>query len=1068
MSGVGALPVRIVTASAGTGKTHRLVSDVEQAVRAETPPAAILATTFTNRAAAELVGRARAELVKANRRDDAEALLGGRFGTVNSVFGALLREFAFEGSRSPVTEVIPEERARAFFRMAADRPLGEYADRLQAVAGRLGYSDRTGGRGINWTELIAQVVDLARSNGLSPQDLAASRDRSWSGLSALLEAPRKGDTVVRLDAAFAKAVSGAIRAIAAGDGTQVTNKALQELRDVEGGLASGRAVPWQQWAKVAKMKAGRASDSLLNDVRAAAAAHARHPRLRSDVEAMIFGVFDCAAAGLEAYRDFKMARGLVDFGDQEAEALRLLDRADVTRTLTERLAVALVDEFQDTSPIQLALFLRMARIARRSVWVGDPKQSIYAFRGSDPELMTAVAREITATPGGSSETLATSYRSRPGLVEFVNDLFVPAFQPQGITREQAECANAHRSDAEGQSLPMAVWYVQGNKKEARAAALAAGVRRLLDEPAEWTIVPKDSAAPRNVRAGDIAILCRTGETCKEVASALEAVGTEVAMGRPGLFKSAECALALASLRWLADSSDTLALAEIAHLTDDTAGNQQPRWFESALDGSDGHDRLRAHPISLSLDSLRPALLSMTPAEALDAAVAAAGIVGRCVSWGNGALRLAHLDALRAVARDYEEDCRQERKPVTVGGLVAWFGESKAEKPAAGGDRAVVVSTYHGAKGLEWPVTILFELNTVGRPRLFNQVVAEGAPGGINLDDPLAGRWLRLWPWPYGDQEKDVGLDARAAQSDEGGLAAKRAAEEDVRLLYVAMTRARDYLVLAVDQVKGNSRSAALGALIDASGNPLVNLPGADGDPLEVAGNAHACRVWMHAEEVDQGNTAVRLEQPAYDAISSSPGPTVIHPPYRFRPSEAEPGREGGCILERIALGPRLALTGSPDMAALGDAVHGFLAADSSRRSREARQELAESLMRRWGVGGALSPADVVAAADRLSGFVSGRWPNAPILREWPIAGRIGLQRVKGRIDLLVDTADGLVLIDHKTYPGRPETWEERVVGYASQLGVYGRLCEAATGRPVVAKFVHLPVAGTVLRISNVE
>lgn len=304
-------------------------------------------------------------------------------------------------------------------------------------------------------------------------------------------------------------------------------------------------------------------------------------------------------------------------------------------------------------------------------------------------------------------------------------------------------------------------------------------------------------------------------------------------------------------------------------------------------------------------------------------------------------------------------------------------------------------------------------------------------------------------------------------SDEGGLAAKRAAEEDVRLLYVAMTRARDYLVLAVDQVRGASRAAVLDALIDGHGNPLVKLPLSDGDPLEAAGSAHSCRVWMLAEEVGQGDIAGHSEHPAYDAIASCSGLTVVHPPYRFRPSEAEPGGGGARILERIALGPRLALTSTPDMAALGEAVHRFLAADSSRRSRETRQGLAEELMRRWGVGGALSPADVVTAADRLSDFILAKWPHAPILREWPIAGRLGLQRVQGRIDLLVDTAEGLVLVDHKTYPGRPETWEERVLGYASQLGVYGRLCEAATGKPVVEKYVHLPVAGVILCISNV-
>lgn len=1059
-------PVRMVTASAGTGKTHRLVTEVRDAVSSDapTPASAILATTFTTRAAAELVSRARGLLVEGGRRHDAEQLLAGRFGTVNSVFGALLREFAFEGGRSPVTEVVPEERARLLFRMAADKAIGEHADRLQPVAERLGYAGQ-GRKGIAWPDRVSQVIGLARANGIAPEGLGESRDRSWQGLGALLEAPRKGETADGLDRALADVVGAAIHAIGAGDGTKITTEALIELKEVSPTLVSGGLLAWQQWAKLSKIKAAKASNPLLDGVRRAAAAHARHPRLRGDVEAMIRGIFDCAADALVAYRDFKLARGLVDFADQEAEALRLLDRPEVSRVLAQRLELALVDEFQDTSPIQLALFLRLARVVRRSLWVGDPKQSIYGFRGADPELMSAVAAGIAAASGGAGETLATSFRSRPGLLALFNDLFVPAFQRQGIPRAQSECSRAHRVDAAGQSSPLAVWHVGGSNKDKRATALAAGVRRMLDEPAAWTIVPKGETAPRPVRGGDVAILCRSKKTCREVAAALESAGLEVALGRDGLLDSAECALALACLRWLADASDTIALAEIAHLTDPGSATEQPAWFATVLSGQEGIARLRTGPIPGRLEKIRPALLSMTPSEALDAAVDAAGMAGRMVAWGNAAQRHADLDALRALARDYEEDRRQSRRPATAGGLVDWLGKSGAEKPASGDERAIVVSTYHGAKGLEWPVTILFQLDTSARSRLFDQVVAEAAPGGVNLDDPLAGRWLRLWPWPYGEQKKDVGLDTRAAQSDVGRSAARGAAEEEVRLLYVAMTRARDHLVLAVDQGKNGPKAASLDGLMGDDGIPLLKLPLAEGNRLQVGTAAHKCLVWTLTEASSDQASTEGQRPPIYDTAGAPRDGAAIHLPYRFRPSDTGE-TEGGAakIVERISLGARLALTGSHDMAALGDAVHGFLAADAIHCDGAERHDMAERLMIRWGVGGALSPSGVVAAADRLWGFCSTRWPGARVLREWPVAGNVGLQHVRGRIDLLIETTTGFVVIDHKTYPGQPATWEDRVVRYGPQLGLYARLCMAATGKPVEGVFVHLPVAGAMLGV----
>ena len=112
------------------------------------------------------------------------------------------------------------------------------------------------------------------------------------------------------------------------------------------------------------------------------------------------------------------------------------------------------------------------------------------------------------------------------------------------------------------------------------------------------------------------------------------------------------------------------------------------------------------------------------------------------------------------------------------------------------------------------------------------------------------------------------------------------------------------------------------------------------------------------------------------------------------------------------------------------------------------------------------PADVVAAADRLWAFCAKTWPGARLVREWPVVGGVGLQRVQGRLDLLIETATGLVIVDHKTYPGRPETWDERVAGYAPQLDLYARLCVAATGRPVEGLYVHLPVTGSMLAVTT--
>src|SRR6185503_13415586 len=105
------------------------------------------------------------------------------------------------------------------------------------------------------------------------------------------------------------------------------------------------------------------------------------------------------------------------------------------------------DEFQDTSPLQLAIFLRLADIAKRSVWVGDQKQAIFGFRGTDPALMDAAADAIPSD--AEPETLGKSWRSRPELVHLTSDLFARGFASQGIPEARVRLEPANKDEPPG-------------------------------------------------------------------------------------------------------------------------------------------------------------------------------------------------------------------------------------------------------------------------------------------------------------------------------------------------------------------------------------------------------------------------------------------------------------------------------------------------------------------------------------------------------------------------------------------------------------------------------------------
>jgi hypothetical protein len=154
------------------------------------------------------------------------------------------------------------------------------------------------------------------------------------------------------------------------------------------------------------------------------------------------------------------------------------------------------------------------------------------------------------------------------------------------------------------------------------------------------------------------------------------------------------------------------------------------------------------------------------------------------------------------------------------------------------------------------------------------------------------------------------------------------------------------------------------------------------------------------------------------------------------------------------------------MQLLGDAIHGFLAADRPTLEIGDRRTIAAELLRRWGVSFALQPDDLLRASDRLRQWIDGRWPGAVWHREWPLLHRQSTGTiVRGTADLVIEHADGYAVIDHKSFPGTAEQASRRALGYAGQLGAYAAAVKAATGRRVTGCFVHLPILGAIVPVA---
>jgi ATP-dependent exoDNAse (exonuclease V) beta subunit len=154
------------------------------------------------------------------------------------------------------------------------------------------------------------------------------------------------------------------------------------------------------------------------------------------------------------------------------------------------------------------------------------------------------------------------------------------------------------------------------------------------------------------------------------------------------------------------------------------------------------------------------------------------------------------------------------------------------------------------------------------------------------------------------------------------------------------------------------------------------------------------------------------------------------------------------------------------MSDLGSALHGFFAADRPGLEPTVRRAMAEALLRRWHVQSALSPDDVVVAGDALRAWTEATYPGAIWRREWPVLHRLSSGTVlRGRIDLLLETSRGLVIIDHKTYPGHLDDAIERARGHAGQLLAYATAATAASGAATIDVLVHLTTLGQVVRLA---
>ena len=1064
-------------ASAGTGKTRVLVDRYVNLLRAGVDPSNILAITFTRKAAAEMrerilstmrVAVERGELAAARWRELRDRTADINISTIDAFCLSLLREFPLEADLDPgfsmaddmeVPRLVDESLDRA---LRICRAVAREDETVALVFAQLG--DRRARAGLaallNRRVVARTVLDRFLARGPSALTVATAAVRGGEALVRVFRSMRGGlDRFVETGPpdpsflVFACQIQELARAADSGqsDGAVVhaTFAAAREYFLTQEGkprsrltAARARFASADAWAAHRDLVIGHAGEILR-----------AWQDFRRDLNLLVSrGVRRMFAIAEAEYRRTLDAHGVLDFHDALLKALQLLRQmeefAQSRYRLEARYHHVLVDEFQDTSRAQWELVelliqswgegLGLAHTGplQPTVFiVGDRKQSIYGFRDADVSVLREASRHLEALrpDGDVRRSISRSFRSVPALLAFVNDLC-------GALDDAPSRADAFRYD-EGDRFPVAderetdqaLGLIPGETPEFCAELVAGEIARLIQSGV--TVRDRETGMPRPARPGDVAILFRTRESHREFEQALEKRGIPAYVYKGlGFFDADEIKDVFVMLRYLADPTSDLRAAALlrsgfARISDEGLRRLAPD-ITRALDGpvADGVlDEADARVLALARPSLarwRALVDRIPPAELLDVILEesayAMELRGSRVAYAR-----ENLKKIRSLVRRI-----QNRGYATLARIANHIDRlAVADEPNAVIDAldAVNLMTIHAAKGLEFPVVFIVNLaRGTGNRRDAIRIAGDAAGEAISV--------------AVGDYRSDADEDETA-----------RDREETKRLLYVALTRARDRLYLS-SALKDGALQAGRGSLADVVPQSLLetftSAYGAS-TPVVWNGRRHVHRFHVVAPAMSEESPALHTSQLA-SAVAAESDYVPIEELETIRTSVAavveasdavavsreESVRTSGLVVGQLVhrLLQRFGLTAEVEghilFATATDLLRNYLHQDTEDAPRLIHDALARF------------------RALRRDPHLRAHYRSGEVFHEVPFSLRADGRILRGTIDCLIRHPDGSIrVLEFKT--GRPR--EE----HARQVDVYRRAAEAVfSGSPVAVDVVY--------------
>lgn len=1017
-------PLTLVKAGAGAGKTFRLKETLTQWVlQGRVKPENILAVTYTNAGAAEMRERIRADLLEASLKSSETdinpgAIDNAQISTIHGFGLSLIERFAYKKGISPKPRQLTETEEKQLIKHTTAQL--ETVSRITEQLDLYGYTGTKNNDGFTsktdqFRKDVQSIINRLRNLG---QGMGDDKERAASSQRLIQAAQKKLRELYSSHLGDADQLNTSLW-----NTIQSLKQRFDSQRDMDKNIGFNASLStfvenlysatpeqiskdWKLWANLQadeklrehkKVNKHFAADSI-HDVWDAAAKLSNHPGPLKQAQQHAKILLEAAFQALNIYQEGKESAGLVDFSDMVHLAEQILADEQCLEELTNEIDCLVIDEFQDTNPLQYALLQHFQKAGVPTFIVGDLKQSIMSFQGADSRIFSTLLKNAG---DGERFELMQNWRSTQGVMQFINAMGETLYNDYQALEPKADYQAKNLKPVRRVIFKHESWNLQANARSSKPVLAQQGydfiileITKLIEEQTQ--ITDKSTGELRPIQYSDIAILAPSHKRLQTFAKRLRNVGIAAQLEENGWLESHSVQYMLNALQYFNDKNDHFAaLSFITSPFENADLEQAIRDFYDSR-GHFSHERLSIIDRLKKPENEGPNLRDMPIKTQLMHLADALNFHQALRAYDSGEQQRANLLKLFSLADEFAQlnDATLHAQGIygkNTNTFCAWLKANASEDdlqptPDTHSQDAVVLKTWHSAKGLEWPVVVVLDTHEERKAKLPHRGVSYPSTDDINT--MLTQGIVDFYPNMNDPKTKDRFLEELAEDTQ----------TTQKNLIYVALTRAREQIILPwyehKDGFKDNSICAYLAGLFS-------NAKGV----FEYE-DITAKQVDVEAAEAQTSKTQLAL-----NAASTPKKLAATVSPSRHEASASKTAQSLDTESDNYSTGLNLNELDGHTANDIGTWIHRLYHVAIKQHSR---LDAAMQMPPINSVSDELKQA-IYSELTAFQNWLTKNWYPTDYHCELPIlAINPQGQTLSGTIDLLVETEQGYWLVDHKT------------------------------------------------------